>query len=174
MINLNDCIKLGQLTRPHSYKGQLILKLNQFSFDDIIEMEWVFVIIDGLPVPFFVEEYSDRSQDTLIIKLEGIHNESQAKYFSNKDVYINKTGICEDLPNQLTSEIILGFKVIDRQAGFIGEIKSIIENPLNPLIQIINKSQEILLPLNEDFILDINNKEKILYVNCPDGLLNLN
>ncbi len=174
MINLDDCIKLGLITRPHSYKGQLILKLNQISFDDIIKMEWVFVIIDGLPVPFFVEEYSDKSPDTLIIKLEDIYDEGQAKEFSNKEVYISKTGISENQQSIMISGLIFGYEVIDKKEGYIGDIDTVIESPFNPLIRIVNKPKEILLPLNEDFILNIDEKEKKLYVDYPEGLLDLN
>ena len=174
MINLDDCIELGLLTRPHGYKGHLVLKLNNTSFDNIIKMEWVFVMIDGLPVPFFIEEYSERSASALLLKIHDIESDTKARELSNHPVFISKKGL-DISPGQLSDfHYIVGYDVLDQQSGYIGKLEAVIDDPNNPLLQIIDKKQEILLPLQKEFILEVNEKEKTLLVKCPDGLFDLN
>src|SRR5690606_22352548 len=88
MIDLSDCLVLGTLAKTHGIRGQLILKLNHFTFEDILLMETVFLEIEGLPVPFFVSEYIERSGDTIILAFDDIETESKAKELIGLTVFI--------------------------------------------------------------------------------------
>lgn len=173
MINLADCIEIGQFTRPHGYKGILILKLNSLNFDEIMDMEWVFVVIDGLPVPFFIEEFSERNTDTLLVKIENISSIEQTQELLNTSVYILRTIVNADASSKHSMTTAIGYTIIDIAHGPIGQLDSIIENPQNPLLCIRKNRQEILLPLQEEFILGINDESKEISVACPDGLLEI-
>ena len=173
MINLNDCIEIGQFTRPHGYKGQVILKLNNFSFDEIVEMEWVFVLIDGLPVPFFIGGFSERSSDSLIVELEDINSIEKARSLLNTRVLIEKKVLKECAVLKPGFSQMLGYKIIDILNGHIGHLDSIIDNPQNPLLRILKDKKEILLPLQDEFIVEINNTSKEIIVSCPSGLLDI-
>jgi 16S rRNA processing protein RimM len=173
MINLNDCIEIGRFTRSHGYKGQVIFKLEGFIFDEIINMEWVFVIIDGLPVPFFIENYSGRSNNTLLIKIENIDSVEKINLLINKPCYLSKNAI---LNKNHSSEGLFaktGYSIIDSKLGFIGMLDSIIENSQNPLLRILDKNREIFLPLQEEFIDEINDERKEIAVTTPIGLLDI-
>jgi 16S rRNA processing protein RimM len=66
-----------------------------------------------------------------------------------------------------------GFLVIDEIYGEVGEMSFIEENSKNPLMIIKNGSNEILIPYREEFIVGMDEKERILLVKCPEGLLEL-
>lgn len=173
MINLSDCIELGKLLKPHGVKGQLILKLNNFSFDDIKEMEQVFIIIDGLPVPFFIEEFQERNTENLIIKFQDIFSENIAKELVNSAVYLDKKYVEKKRLSILTVSDLIGFSVVSIDGDKIGILESVLDYEQNPLMQIINKKKEILLPLQSEFVISYDIKAKEIIVNFPEGLLEL-
>lgn len=173
MINLTDCIEIGLFTRSHGYKGDLILKLKGFNFDEIIDMEWVFVLIDGLPVPFFIGNFSERTPDSLFVNLNDINSIDKTKELLNAPVYIEKKVFKDLVKSKPRFTQMLGYKVIDSIKGPIGVLDSIIENPHNPLFRILNNKQEILLPLQDEFIIKVDDSMKEIVVSCPSGLLEL-
>ncbi len=174
MINLNDCIGIGQFTRPHSYKGQLKLKLNNIRFDEITEMEWAYVVLDGLPVPFFIQEFTEFSPDTLVVKLKGVVNETQARELCPAQVFVDSTVVQAAPTPQFEPSHLKGYRVVDIQFGYLGLLEQIIEHSLNPLLQIFNNSSEILIPFQDKFVLGIDHSKKELLVKCPEGLIDLN
>lgn len=174
MINLEDCIELGRLTRTHGIKGQITLRLNSFSFEEIENMEWVYIMVDGLPVPFFVEEFSEKNADTLIIKLEDVDSEPEAKKYSDTQVFIDRNIVQsthEDLFNN--PDLLKGYAVIDKNKGFIGQLDALVEYGENPVVRVLHERTEILIPFQDEFFVAIDNENKAIRVECPDGLLDL-
>jgi 16S rRNA processing protein RimM len=173
MINLSGCIELGELLKPHGVKGQLVLKLNNLSFDDIKETEQVFILIDGLPVPFFIEELQERTNDSLILKFEDVSSENTAREICNCLVFIDKKFVAGNRLTVLTISDLIGFSVKDKEATEIGMLESVLDIENNPLLRIVNNKKEILLPLNPEFIVSYDLTKKEIIVNFPEGLLEL-
>ncbi len=86
MITLNDVYRIGTLGKPHGVKGEIA-----FSFDDDVfdreEADYLFILIDGLLVPFFIEEYRFSSDVQALMKFEGIDSLEQAMALTGCDVY---------------------------------------------------------------------------------------
>ncbi len=175
MIDLNDCIELGYISKTHGIKGELVLRLNAVSFDDIENMELVFVLFDGLPVPFFIEEFTERNADTLLIKFVDVSSETEAKILVEKTLYLPLEFLSKNTISILKStEVLLGYEVVDTHYGKIGLLNQVIQHSENPLMLVSNGENEIYIPLQEEFILEINEKEKVILVDCPDGLISIN
>lgn len=173
MINLLDCLVIGTIIKPHGIRGNLILKLNNLSFDDIKEMETVFLEIEGLPVPFFILEYSERGPDALLISLDDIDTEERARELSDCKVYLPSH--CIDIKESSSHNMnaMLGFEVIDETHGKLGVLVEVLELSLNSLMRITAGKKEILLPLNDQFILGIDSIKKTISVQIPEGLLDI-
>lgn len=173
MINLDDCIELGFLTKPHGIKGHLVMKLANVSFDEIEEMELVFVMVDGLPVPFFIEEFSERNNDAILIKLADIDSEPEARKYTESVVFLDRNVLIHPRQDQPNISIYKGFEVIDKQHGLIGLFESLLDYDQNPVMQILKDRREILIPFNQEFLLEIDEEKHQIHVDCPDGLLEL-
>jgi 16S rRNA processing protein RimM len=170
MIDLSGSILLGTIAKTHGFRGHVIVRLNRFSAEDILKMETVFIEIDGLPVPFFVEDFEERTSDTLLISLEDIHDEKQAKELTGSDLYLPKRNIIsKEYPSQ--ASVLLGFQVIDNHAGEIGVISEIIDIEMNPLLRVVKDRKEILVPFHPDFINRIDKKKKKIFIETPPGLI---
>ncbi len=173
MINLSDCILLGTITKLHGFRGQLIIRLNNISSDKIQEMELVFIEIDGLPVPFFVTECSERDANSLLIKLEDIDDKNKANTLIDAKVFV-KSLTENTVPDQFSdASQLAGYEVIDKNIGSLGTLKEIIEIQQNSLFCIVNNNKEILLPACQEFILEIDASKRTILVEAPEGLTEL-
>ena len=66
---------------------------------------------------------------------------------------------------------IIGFDVEDQQLGKLGKVKTVYTMPIQDLIAMPYNGHEVLIPVNDEIIPKVNREAKILYVNLPEGLL---
>ena len=162
MIDLSDCILIGTITKSHGVRGQVVLRLNNISFDDFKEMESVFI------------EYTEKVPDSLILTIEDIEIEDKVKELIDSKVYVRSNTlniIPKSLPN--ISQLI-GYEVVDNNYGSLGIVNEVIDYQQNPLLQILKEKQEILIPVRQEFILEIDHVNKSIFVEIPEGLLDIN
>lgn len=172
MIKREEVYKIGMFNKPHGIKGEL-----QFTFtDDIfdrVEAEYIICLLNGIFVPFYFEEYRFRTDSTALVKLEGIDSAEQARRFTNVEVYF-PTKYAEDGENEnLSWNYFNGFRVEEVHQGYLGSITDIDDTTLNTLFIVNKDDREILIPAQEEFILGIDHKHKVITVNLPEGLLQM-
>jgi 16S rRNA processing protein RimM len=172
MINKDNCILLGILSKPQGTRGSLHIRLSGLKAEEIKEKGLVFVEIDGLPVPFFVESFQEKTDDSAILKIEGIDTETRAREFSGYSVYVMKDQV-KPKTLQLGLANVNGFRVIDKHLGFIGYAEEIINMPTNPLLVVKKENNKFLVPFHEDIVQDIDNKERLIRIEAPEGLFEL-
>ena len=68
---------------------------------------------------------------------------------------------------------VIGFKVIEKSHGDIGNIQDIFDNKSQPIFQILDAEKEILIPFHESFFVKIDRDTKELHLECPDGLIEM-
>ena len=130
MVTLQDVISIGIIRRTH-YKD-----LPPF----------IFVLRDGLLVPFRSEAVSE------LIGEEG---------------FVLRSDIQNEAEDQLTWQDLVGYTIEDEQDGHIGVIDYVDETTINTLATLTDGR---LLPLHEDFITDIDTDARVIYVRLPFAL----
>ena len=172
MIKKEEVYKIGVFNKPHGIHGEL-----QFTFtDDIfdrIEAEYVICLMDGILVPFFIEEYRFRSDSTALMKLEGIDTVERARIFTNVEVYFPKKLAEADDTAELTWDYFVGFLMKEVHQGYLGEVTEVDNSTINTLFIVEHQGEELLIPAQEKFITDIDQKHRIITVKLPQGLLSL-
>ena len=166
-------ILLGRISRANGYNGSVSVRLENSFFNNIPEMESVFLEIDGKPVPFFIssEEYS--GGDILKFKFKGYDTFEKVSEFTGCRIYL--TTISEDNKTSGNTESMTGFKVISGNKSLIGTVMEIVQNPGHDLLKILSpEGKEILIPFHEDFILNTSDKKKTIMVDLPEGLTEIN
>lgn len=173
MIKKEDVFKIGQFAKPHGIKGEIALVTNCDVFDDS-EDPYVICEMDGIFVPFFIEEYRYKSDSVILVKLVNVDDEKTAREFSNREVYYSLDEVDEeDLVGEMTWDSFIGYRVEDETIGEIGEIVNVDESTMNVLLQIDYKGEELLLPAAEELILSADHENRKLVVSVPEGLLDL-
>lgn len=172
MIKREEVYKIGVFNKPHGIHGEL-----QFAFtDDIfdrVDAEYVVCLLDGIFVPFFLEEYRFRSDSTALVKLEGIDTAERARMFTNVEVYFPVKHADEVDPEDLTWNYFVGFRMEEIHHGYLGEVTDVDTSTLNTLFVVDHEGTELLIPAREEFIAGIDQQHKVITVNLPDGLLAL-
>ena len=159
--------------KPHGIHGEL-----QFTFtDDVfdrVEAEYIICSMDGILVPFFLEEYRFRSDSTALVKLEGVDTAERARMFTNVDVYFPKKLAEEAEAGDLTWEFFNGYKVEDIQHGALGTVIDVDTSTINTLFVVeTDEGDELLLPVQEEFIRGIDQRAHLITMELPAGLLSI-
>lgn len=172
MIKKDEVFKIGMFNKPHGVKGELSFTFIDDIFDRV-DCEYLVCLLDGIMVPFFVEEYRFRSDTTALVKLERVDTAEQARKFTNVEVYFPKKYAEEDDSDDIpTWQYFVGFLVEDVNHGKLGEIVAVDDSTLNVLFAIENaEGEEILLPAHEEFIVKLEKKKRRLTMEIPEGLL---
>jgi 16S rRNA processing protein RimM len=165
--------ELGYFTKLHGYKGELTAYLDTEVLNDYEDVESIFVEVKGQLIPYFVESLSSKTNKTVKVKLEGVDTEDLAKSLVKAKIFILKEDLSETDETRLELRSILGYEVIDQVKGNIGRVHQILELAGNPQLEINFNGKMILLPLHEDFIKTIDNKNKKVEIEAPEGLIDL-
>jgi 16S rRNA processing protein RimM len=173
MPDKEDYYLIGTLAKAHGISGELLFKLNNLPFEDIHKMESVFIEFDGLLVPFFISGISPKGDLAAVIKFDGINSEDQASEFINCKVYSLDILSDEKENMNYTASSLVGYQVLDINLGILGIISEFLNFKNNPLFKIKKSKREILLPANEEFILEIDKLNKVIKVQTPEGLIDI-
>ena len=173
MIKKEEVYKIGLFNKPHGIHGEL-----QFTFtDDIfdrVDCDYLICLLDGIFVPFFIEEYRFRSDSTALVKLEGIDTAERARMFTNVEVYFPVKHAEEAEDGELSWNFFVGFRMEDVRHGELGEVVEVDTTTVNTLFVVEQEDgEELLIPAQEEFIVVINQEKKLITVELPEGLLNL-
>lgn len=169
----SDCFYLGRIVKKHSFKGDVVIKCDEDFVDIIQEMESIWLETKNHLVPFFIDDIMKTGPVFFRLKLEGIDNEQQAQNLVGSEVYIAKTQLPEDFDDQLLTQDLLGYKVVDETFGEIGEIIFINDSTPQTLLEVTNGQKTYFIPLHDDLVIDFNEEDKIITLDLPEGLLEL-
>ena len=169
MIRKEEVFKIGVINKPHGVKGEVSFTFTDDIFDRV-DCDYLILLMDGILVPFFMEEYRFRSDNVALVKFEDIDTAEQARKFTNVEVYFPKKFIDEQ--EDVTSwNFFIGFRVEDVHHGYLGEITDVDDTTINVLFSIEKDGEELLLPAHEEFIIDLDREKKVMKVDVPDGLI---
>lgn len=173
MIKKEDVFKIGQFAKPHGIKGEISLITTSDVFDES-EDPYIICEIDGILVPFFIEEYRYKTDTVVLLKLENVDNEQAAREFANRDVYYSLDEVDDsDLVGDMTWDSFVGYRVSDQTAGELGCITDVDETTANVLLRIDNQGKDLLLPAADELIVSVDHPNKQMLVALPEGLLDL-
>ena len=168
-----DCFYIGTVVAKYSYKGELLVKIDSDNPEQYLKLESFFVNLDTGLVPFFVKNCYLHKSELLRIKFENVSNEDQADLLIRKNLYLPLKLLPPLEGKKFYFHEVLGFNVKEKNK-IIGTILKIQENKVQALFEIEKKDGSIsMIPVHDDFILEVNRKEKYIEVKIPDGLLDL-
>ena len=166
-------ILLGRITKISGYEGAVAVRLEKIFTENTPQMESVFLEIEGRPVPFFVSSLEYSGADILKLWFEGYDTYEKISEFIGCRVFLT-SGLFKDCPANDDKNLI-GFRVFLQKDKLLGSISEVLPNKGQWLISIISiNSKEILIPFHEDFIINIDEKKKIVIMNLPEGLIDIN
>lgn len=173
MIRQEDVYKIGVLGKSHGVKGEIQFRFTDDVFDQC-DSDYLILDMEGILVPFFMEEYRFRSDEVALMKFCDIDSEQRAREFTGIEVYFPRA-IAEENKEDLSWAQIIGFTLLDSKTQkVVGEIMSVDETTINLLFDVKTQNgEEILIPANEELITNVDAEQRNIEVDIPNGLLEL-
>ena len=169
MIKKEDVYKIGRIGKAHGVKGEVTFQFDDDVFDRV-DAEYLILEVDGILVPFFMEEYRFRSDSTALVKFEDIDTQDRARELTNCDVYFPRE-LSDNDEEEISWSFLVGFSIIDDESGKnVGTIASIDDNTMNILFELEDGT---LIPASEELITDIDKDNKTITIALPEGILDL-
>lgn len=167
-----DCYFLGKITRRHGLAGNVILKLDTDQPELYNKLESIFVEINGLLVPFFIEKTSWSKLDALNLAFKN-SSEALVDQSLNKDVYLPLTSLPKLTGNQFYYHEIVGFEIIDQNENNCGVIRSVNDQTAQNYFVTNLDGKEVVVPIIKDWILEVDRDERTIKMNLPEGLIDV-
>ena len=168
----DTCFYVGKIVKTHGLKGEVTLRIDNEQFDEIEELNYFLLDINDKLIPYFVENITFHSNKSFVL-FQDLKTLEAANQLVGKSVYLPLDLLPEKDGNDFYSHEVVDFLVIDEEKGELGKVQEIIEYPTQSLIQIVINGKEVLIPIHDDIIQDVNRKEKKIYIKAPNGLIDM-
>jgi 16S rRNA processing protein RimM len=169
-----DCIELGYISKTQGARGEVRAILDVQDITSYQGIKLIYLSNKDAPlIPTLVTSFIPRDDKEAVLTFEGVGDKSAAEVFVGSSLFIPATFLPE-LPNdQLYYFEIEGFQVVDTQKGEIGIVDFVQEQNGNDLLVVNFQEKEILIPMHEDILLEVDKASKKVTVQLPEGLLEL-
>ena len=91
----------------------------------------------------------------------------------NSGIYLPLSFLPKLTGNKFYFHEIINFKAVDTVYGEVGVVKGINDTTAQPLFVIMKDGQEILIPMIDEFIKEIDRKGKRVVLCTPPGLIEM-
>lgn len=170
---VDQCFQFGRLLKLHGIDGEIQAHLVVEEPQNYKKLESVFVEINQKLVPFFVEKISIIGKNKAVIKFEDVEDEEEAEDLLGNAMYLPLHTLPKLKEGQFYYHEVVDYAVEDKNMGELGIIKEVLEMPGQDLINMTYKNTEVLIPITNDIVLNADHSIKKLFVNLPDGLVDL-
>ena len=190
MAGLDNLQQIAQVLKSNGTDGELVMGFREIAPEDISLNEPVFIVFDGLPVPFFIESFSKRGNAKALVRLTDIRSMEDAEELAGKAVYVEEESLPEmtleedgyaaligwllltpEIPDQVGNDEETSLPATTGNLYEVGEITDFIDIPNNPCIEVDTKNGAVMIPLHEDLILSVDPENLEIVMQIPAGLL---
>ncbi len=162
--------KIGVIGKAHGIKGELSIQIDDDIFDRV-DAEYLVLKLDGIFVPFFMEEYRFKSDSVVLVKFEGVDTQERARELTGVDVYFPRELAEQDENAELSYSALVGYTLIDDNSGkSVGTIAYVDEQTINIMFELEDGR---LIPASEELIVDVDQKAHTITLDIPEGILDL-
>ncbi|RZK65831.1 MAG: 16S rRNA processing protein RimM [Pedobacter sp.] len=171
-MKIEEAFYIGYITKTKGLKGEVQL---YFEYDEpsLLDMDVIFAEVSGKMVPYFVSSYKLHTNSTGNFYFDDIDHIDKAQLLVKKKIYLPLDKMPDRSDDEFHYNDLKGFIVSDETHGELGEIIEVNEYPQQFVATVLYQNKEIMFPLNEDMIIEIDEDEETLLVVLPDGLLDI-
>ena len=172
--------QVAQVLKSNGTDGELVMSFRDIAPEDINLNEPVFIIFDGLPVPFFIESFTKRGNSKALVRLTDIRSQEDVEEIAGKAVYIEDDALPELSLEEDGYAALIGWMVLmpetpdaglDGDIYEVGEITDFLDIPNNPCIEVETENGAVMIPLHEDLILSLDPEYQEIIMQIPAGLI---
>ena len=187
MAGYDNLQQIAQVLKSNGTDGELVLGFREIAPEDINLNEPVFIVFDGLPVPFYIESFTKRGNSKALVRLTDICSMEDVEEITGKAVYIEEGQLPEMSIEEDGYAALVGWILLTPAEIFqseleelpeeepalieVGEITDFIDIPNNPCIEVETENGAVMIPLHEDLILSVDPEYQEIIMQIPAGLV---
>ena len=187
MAGYDNLQQIAQVLKSNGTDGELVLGFREIAPEDINLNEPVFIVFDGLPVPFYIESFTKRGNSKALVRLTDICSMEDVEEIAGKAVYIEEGQLPEMSIEEDGYAALVGWILLTPAENFqseleempeeepalieVGEITDFIDIPNNPCIEVETENGAVMIPLHEDLILSVDPEYQEIIMQIPAGLI---
>jgi 16S rRNA processing protein RimM len=168
-----DCFFLGTVVGKYSFKGEVLIKLDTDQPELYENIATLFIETQTGLAPYFVIKSELHKSSLLRVTFEDVTDEAGADTLVKKKVFLPLDMLPKLTGNQFYYHEIIGFSVVDKDHGNIGKVTGVNDHSAQALLKIDYQGTEILIPIVDEMILQVDRKHQKLHVQIPEGLLDI-
>jgi 16S rRNA processing protein RimM len=163
-----ELVEIGKILKTKGFEGETLVSWH-YEAINIQEVKGFFYEKNNKKTPIVVERVEPIDEFSAVIKWVQYHQKETASTLNNCSLFL-----MEDLAEAHFeidhTEGWIGFEVYDDQVS-IGIVSDVLDNKMQLLLELDNG---ILIPFVEEFIEEINVEQQQIYMQLPEGILDLN
>jgi ribosomal 30S subunit maturation factor RimM len=154
-------LPIAKILKSNGIDGDVLIGLLDIEASEINTEEPVFIVFDGLPVPFFIERLSPKGSSRAIVHLTDTDSLTDAEELVGRE-------ICLDIEYEDDGfEDFTGWTLYDGET-LVGEVTGLEDIPGNPCLEIEGGT---LIPCPDELIVKVDNRNRKIWLEIADGLL---
>ena len=168
-----DFLRIARVLKSYGTSGEILMGFREIGPEDLNHKEPVFIMFDGLPVPFFIESFQPKGSAKALVRLTGIKSLDDAEEIAGCDVYARRSAL-HDLSDEdegLTVDMLPGWTLFDAEGREVGVISDYEPIPGNTCLYVETGSGTVMVPLHDDLIVDIDEENQRISLQIPEGLI---
>lgn len=169
----DELFRLGKIVRTFGTKGEVVFQIDNEILARLKKLESVYLNLSENLVPFFIELLQPRPKGQAMVKFLDVDSSEDASLLAGCEIFIPIALLPKQKGTQLYSVQIEGYTVIDTNRGETGTVSKVLEMPQQALLAIDFNGKEILIPLVDEIVKKIDRKKKAIYIEAPEGLIEL-
>ncbi len=167
------CFYIGKIIGKYSFKGELLVKTDSDDPEQYTELKSIFIELGNGLVPFIISNIQLHKSELIRIQFENVTNEMEADKLIKKDVYLPLNYLPKLKGKKFYYHEVIGFSILHNNEN-LGTVLRIHDQGLQALFEIKKNNGSIsLIPIHDDFIINVDRQKKNISVEIPDGLIEL-
>lgn len=170
-MDKSQCFELGYIERSHGVDGAFVAVFDVDQPKRYAKIDALFIERGAQLVPYLVRRVSAGKGNTFVIWVEGVTSEAEAIALKGSVLYLPETVLPKLKSNQFYFHELVGCQVEDAGLGKLGTVTEIFSLPNQTLMAMNWQGSEVLIPVHDDIVKQLDRESKLVFTNLPEGLL---
>lgn len=174
-FDLTHHVLVAKVTKPQGVKGEI--RVYPYS-DDPGNFEFYNRLVFVDPVRGSAREIKLSRSRTMgkvaVLTLLGVTSRNDAEELVNCEIWVSEDEFPELTDNEYYWNDFKGMEVYTINGLYLGQVASLMSTGAHDILVVSGKGQEYMIPVREEFLVEVNEAERKIVVDPPEGLLEIN
>ena len=166
---MEDLLKVGVITTTHGIRGEVKVYPTTDA-DRFLDLEYV-LLDTGREKRKLEIENVKYFKNLVILKFRGIDNINDIERYKGKDLLVTRENALPLEEGEYYLADIIGANVYTEDGILFGSLEDVIETGANLVYSVQHEGKEVLLPVIDDCVKEVNVEEKKVIIHIMKGLL---